>query len=163
MAFTILEGSTFCVSDELGDISEPTMGFFAHDTRFLSRWVLTINGARPLLLASRKVEYYSAAFFLRNPVVGGLEHDEISIARERFIGDWMQEQIVVSNHAQRRVAFELALEIGNDFADIFAVKAYDFSLGDPDRAEPLPRPSSPSTRRTTTSSSSRRATAASTG
>ena len=92
MPLTILEGSTFCVSDELGDISEPTMGLFAHDTRFLSRWVLTINGARPLMLSSRKVEYYSAAFFLRNPVVGDLAHDEISIARERFIGDSMQEQ-----------------------------------------------------------------------
>ena len=73
MALTILEGSTFCVSDELGDISEPTMGLFAHDTRFLSRWILTINGARPLQLSSRKVEYYSAAFFLRNPVVDDLE------------------------------------------------------------------------------------------
>ena len=143
MALTILEGSTFCVSDELGDISEPTMGLFADDTRFLSRWVLTINGARPLQLSSRKVEYYSAAFFLRNPVVGDLAHDEISIARERFIGDSMQEQLVVSNHAQRRLAFDLSLEIGNDFADIFAVKAYDFALGDPDRAGPLPPPVPP--------------------
>ena len=138
MPLTILEGSTFCVSDELGDISEPTMGFFAHDTRFLSRWALTINGARPLMLSSRKVEYYSAAFFLRNPVVGDLAHDEISIARERFIGDSMQEHLVVSNHARRRVAFDLSLEIGNDFADIFAVKAFDFALGDPDHARPLP-------------------------
>jgi glycogen debranching enzyme len=138
MPLTILEGSTFCVSDELGDISEPTMGLFAHDTRFLSRWVLTINGARPLVLSSRKVEYYSAAFFLRNPVVGDLGHDEVSIARERFISDSMQEHLVVSNHSTRRVAFDLSLEMGNDFADIFAVKAYDFSLGDPQRAEPLP-------------------------
>jgi glycogen debranching enzyme len=138
MALTILEGSTFCVSDERGDISEPTMGFFAHDTRFLSRWALTINGARPLILSSRKVEYYSAAFFLRNPVVGGLGHDEISIARERFIGDAMQEHLVVSNHSPRRVAFDLSLEIANDFADIFAVKAYDFALGDPEHAKPLP-------------------------
>ncbi len=143
MALTILEGSTFCVSDELGDISEPTMGLFADDTRFLSRWVLTINGKRPLQLSSRKVEYYSAAFFLRNPVVDGLEHDEISIARERFIGDAMQEHVVVSNHAQRRLSFDLSLEMGNDFADIFAVKAYDFSLGDPQHAEPLPPPVTP--------------------
>ena len=143
MPLTILEGSTFCVSDERGDIVEPTMGLFAHDTRFLSRWALTINGARPLILSSRKVEYYSAAFFLRNPVVGGLEHDEISIARERFIGDAMQELLVVSNHAPRRVAFDLALEMGNDFADIFAVKAYDFSLGDPAHAKPLPAPVAP--------------------
>jgi glycogen debranching enzyme len=143
MPLTILEGSTFGVSDERGDIVEPTMGLFAHDTRFLSRWALTINGAPPLILSSRKVEYYSAAFFLRNPVVGGLEHDEISIARERFIGDAMQEHLVVSNHSPRRVAFDLALEMGNDFADIFAVKAYDFSLGDPAHAKPLPPPVAP--------------------
>ena len=121
MALTILEGSTFCVSDERGDIVEPTMGFFAHDTRFLSRWALTINGARPLMLSSRKVEYYSAAFFLRNPVVGDLENDELSIGRERFVGQAMQEHIVVSNHSQRTISFELALELGNDFADIFSV------------------------------------------
>ena len=138
MPVTILEGSTFCVSDERGDIVEPTMGFFAHDTRFLSRWALTINGARPLMLASRKVEYYSAAFFLRNPVVGDLENDELSIGRERFVGDSMQEHIVVSNHSRRRISFDLALELGNDFADIFAVKEYDFALGDPERARPLP-------------------------
>jgi glycogen debranching enzyme len=139
VALTILEGSTFCVSDERGDIVEPTMGFFAHDTRFLSRWALTINGARPLMLSSRKVEYYSAAFFLRNPVIGDLEHDELSIGRERFVGDAMQEHIVVSNHSRRKVSFDLALELGNDFADIFAVKGYDFALGDPERAEPLPQ------------------------
>jgi glycogen debranching enzyme len=143
MPLTILEGSTFCVSDERGDIVEPTMGLFAHDTRFLSRWALTINGAPPLILSSRKVEYYSAAFFLRNPVVGGLEHDEVSIARERFIGDAMQEHLVVSNHSPRRVEFDLALEIGNDFADIFAVKAYDFSFGDRAHAKPLPPPVAP--------------------
>jgi glycogen debranching enzyme len=143
VALTILEGSTFCVSDERGDIVEPTMGFFAHDTRFLSRWALTINGARPLMLSSGKVEYYSAAFFLRNPVVGDLEHDELSIGRERFVGDAMQEHIVVSNHSRRKVSFDLALELGNDFADIFAVKEYDFALGDPERARPLPRPVPP--------------------
>jgi glycogen debranching enzyme len=143
LPLTILEGSTFCVSDERGDIVEPTMGFFAHDTRFLSRWALTINGARPLMLASRKVEYYSAAFFLRNPVVGDLENDELSIGRERFVGDSMQEHIVVSNHSRRRISFDLALELGNDFADIFAVKEYDFALGDPERARPLPQPVTP--------------------
>ena len=89
-------------------------------------------------LASRKVEYYSAAFFLRNPVVGDLAHDEISIGRERFVGDSMQEHIVVQNHSRRRLAFDLALELGNDFADIFAVKEYDFALGDPEHARPLP-------------------------
>jgi glycogen debranching enzyme len=138
LALTILEGSTFCVSDEGGDIAEPVMGLFANDTRYLSRWVLTINGACPLVLSSDKVDYFSAAFYLRNPIVGSLGPDEISVGRDRFVGDGMQEHIVVQNHAPRAVEFELALEIGADFADIFSVKAYDFALGDPARAPPLP-------------------------
>jgi glycogen debranching enzyme len=138
LPLTILEGSTFCVSDDRGDIAEPVMGLFANDTRFLSRWVLTINGARPLMLSSDKVDYFSAAFYLRNPVAGSLGPDELSIGRDRFVGDGMQEHIVVQNHAPRAVEFELALEIGADFADIFSVKAYDFALGDPEHAPPLP-------------------------
>jgi glycogen debranching enzyme len=138
VALTILEGSTFCVSDDRGDITEPVMGLFANDTRFLSRWLLTIDGARPLPLSSDRVDYFSAAFYLRNPMVNGLGPDEISIGRNRFVGDGMQEHIVVQNHASRRLEFELALELGTDFADIFAVKAYDFALGDPEHAPPLP-------------------------
>jgi glycogen debranching enzyme len=138
VTLTILEGSTFCVSDDRGDIVDSGMGLFADDTRFLSRWILTINGERPLRLSADKVEYFSAAFFLRNPIAGGLEQDVLSIGRDRFIGDGMQEHIVVQNHAPHRVEFELALEVATDFADIFAVKEHDFALGHPDKAPPLP-------------------------
>ena len=45
----ILDGNTFVVSDERGDIeaslTDPT-GLFSFDTRFLSRWVLTVDGQR---------------------------------------------------------------------------------------------------------------------
>jgi glycogen debranching enzyme len=138
VALTILEGSTFCVCDERGDLDGPTMGLFASDTRFLSRWILSVNGARPLLLSAAKVDYFSAAFYLRNPVAGGLGHDELSIARERFVGEGMQDHLVFQNHSRRQLEFEVSLEAGNDFADIFAVKEYDFALGDPEHARPLP-------------------------
>ena len=46
---SILDGNTFVVSDKRGDIeassTEPT-GLFSYDTRFLSTWVLTIDGNR---------------------------------------------------------------------------------------------------------------------
>ena len=116
------------------------MGLFADDTRFLSRWILTINGERPLQLSSDKVEYYSAAFYLRNPVAGGLEQDVLSIGRDRFIGDGMQEHIVVVNHAPHPVEFELALEVGTDFADIFAVKEHDFAARKPGHGAAASRP-----------------------
>ena len=45
----ILDGNTFVVSDERGDIeaspTDPT-GLFSFDTRFLSKWVLTVNDQR---------------------------------------------------------------------------------------------------------------------
>ena len=133
---TILEGATFCISDERGDIAEPTDGFFEADTRFLSRLVLTVNGASPLLLSHGRVEYYSAAWFLRNPPVGGLASDEVSIERRRFVGRDMQEHVILTNHAGHPVELEVGLEFGADFADIFAVKAFDAALGDPGRALP---------------------------
>src|SRR5204863_5042162 len=82
---TILEGSTFCICDDVGDIDRRTHGFYSEDTRFLSALRLRLNDARPLLLSSGKVEYFSAAFFLRNPLAGGLEQDVVSILRERFV------------------------------------------------------------------------------
>ena len=137
---TILEGSTFCICDEIGDLDARTSGFFAEDTRVLSRLELRINGARPLLLSSGKVEYFSAAFYLRNPVAEGLAQDVLSIARERFVGDGMQDNLLLRNESPAPVAFELRLEVGTDFADIISVKEHDFALGDPLRARPLPPP-----------------------
>ncbi|HEU5065105.1 MAG TPA: glycogen debranching N-terminal domain-containing protein [Gaiellaceae bacterium] len=138
MAITILEGSNFCISDQNGDFTFATSGLYAYDTRFLSRLELTINGERPLLLSAGKAEYYSAAYFLRNPPAGELAQDTVSIGRHRFVGEGMQDHLRVQNQSPEKVSFELALEFESDFADIFAVKNYDFALGDPLRAIPLP-------------------------
>jgi glycogen debranching enzyme len=135
---TVLEGSTFCISDERGDIAADTSGFFAHDTRFLSRLVLRIDGERPLLLSSGRVGHYAAAFYLRNPAVNGLPIDSLSVARERFVGTGLQERITVRNETMQALRFSVALEVGADFADIITVKHYDFSLGDPLHAPELP-------------------------
>jgi glycogen debranching enzyme len=138
MALTILEGSTFCVCDHRGDFGWPTSGFFAKDMRFLSVYELTINGETPLLLSSDQVEYFSAAFYLRNPRAGGLASDVLSVARERFVGEGMQDALRIENHTMDAISFDVALRFGSDFADIFAVKDYDFALGDPGAADPLP-------------------------
>ncbi|MGH3110035.1 MAG: amylo-alpha-1,6-glucosidase [Gaiellaceae bacterium] len=137
---TILEGSTFCICDDRGDIGAETSGFFAHDTRFLSRLELLVDGARPLLLSSGRVEHFAAAFYLRNATANGLPHDALSIARERFVGTGMQERIAVRNESMKRVEFELSLELCADFADIISVKLHDFALGDPEHAPELPPP-----------------------
>src|SRR5437870_2334527 len=136
----ILEGATFCICDEVGDLHHQGEGLFSEDTRYLSRFKLTIDGHRPLLLSSDKIEYFSAAFFMRNPLSGGLDQDVLSIRRERFVGEGMQDSFAVQNQGMTPVEFDFELEVATDFADIFAVKDYDFALGDPLRAKPLPEP-----------------------
>src|SRR6188474_2036807 len=137
---TILEGSTFCISDDRGDIAAETSGFFAHDTRFLSRLVLRVGGSTPLLLSSGRVEHFQAAFYLRNGTSNGLPKDAISISRERFVGTGLQEKVALRNESTERIELEVALEAEADFADIISVKLHDFSLGDPEHAQPLPPP-----------------------
>jgi glycogen debranching enzyme len=138
--FTILEGSTFCICDDIGDVGDETSGLFSKDTRFLSRLTLTLNGAPPLPLSAGKVEYFSAAFFLRNPLAGGLLQDQVSITRERFVGEGMQDIVILENRSIDPVEVELGLDFAADFADILSVKEHDFALGDPLRARPLPEP-----------------------
>jgi glycogen debranching enzyme len=137
---TILEGSTFCISDDRGDIAAETSGFFAHDTRFLSRLVLSVGGAQPLLLSSGRVQHFQAAFYLRNRTVDGIPKDSLSIARERFVGTGMQERISIRNESASPISLDVALEAEADFADIISVKHHDFSLGDPELAQELPPP-----------------------
>ena len=140
MTLTILEGSNFCICDESGDIVAGSAGFYADDTRHLSRLMLTIDGERPSLLTSEKVEYFSAAFYLRNRVAGRLPKDALLIGRERFVGNGMQDHVVITNHAASRVSFEAALELEADFADILTVKEHEFALGEPFGARALPQP-----------------------
>ena len=52
----------------------------------------------------------------------------------------MQERITVRNESMEPLEVEVALEAEADFADIISVKLHDFSLGDPEHAQPLPPP-----------------------
>jgi glycogen debranching enzyme len=132
-SLTVLDGSTFCVCDERGDVDglATASGFFASDTRFLSRSVLTLGGARLEPLSHDQPAPHIAAFVLRNALVDGLEPNELSVERERFVGDCMEERITVENHGRRDVEVELALELEADFADIFVVKALEPGFGTP--------------------------------
>ena len=143
MSLTVLDGSTFCVCDERGDVDglATASGFFASDTRFLSRSVLTLGGGRLDPLSHDHPTPHVASFVLRNPLAAGLQPNELVIERERFVGDCMEERIAVENHSHRRVDVELGLELAADFADIFVVKSLEPGFGQPvDETLPVARP-----------------------
>jgi glycogen debranching enzyme len=121
----ILEGNTFVVSDDKGDIeassTDPT-GLFSFDTRFLSRWVLTVNGQRLTPLSTDDLQYFQARFFLV-PGSGTVYVDsKLSVIREREVADGFREQVRVLNHENDAVELEIRIEAASDFADLFEVK-----------------------------------------
>jgi glycogen debranching enzyme/putative sterol carrier protein len=121
----ILEGSTFVTSDDRGDIAgTPTTphGLFAFDTRFLSRWALTVDGQSPSSLSVDDLRYNAAQFFLA-PSTGTTYIDApMSVIRRREIGQTMTETIIVLNHSPEPLSVHLRLEVDADFADLFEVK-----------------------------------------
>jgi glycogen debranching enzyme len=121
----ILEGNTFVVSDERGDVeaslTDPT-GLFSFDTRFLSKWVLTINGERLHALSVDDLQYFEARFFLV-PGTGTVYVDaKLSVIRQRAVGDGFSETLTILNHDDKPAQLEVHVEVGADFADLFEVK-----------------------------------------
>jgi glycogen debranching enzyme len=115
----------FVVSDTRGDIeaslTDPT-GLFSYDTRFLSKWVLTINGDRMSPLSVDDLEYFESRFFLV-PGTGTVYIDaKLSVIRRRAVGNGFHEELTILNHASESVELSVRLDAGCDFADLFEVK-----------------------------------------
>jgi glycogen debranching enzyme len=122
---SILDGSTFVVSDRRGDVDagpDTPHGLFYRDTRFLSRWRLTVNGGSPEVLSTEDVDYFAAQFFLYPPTGTVYKNPYVSVIRKRKVGDGFHEDVTVMNHDREPAEVELRLEAGSDFADLFEVK-----------------------------------------
>src|SRR6266545_7955702 len=122
---SILDGSTFVVSDRSGDVDagpDQPHGLFYKDTRFLSRWKLTVDGVAPETLSTDDVDYFASQFFLYPPTGTVYKNPYLSIVRKRFVGDGFHEDLTVFNHGQEPTEVELRLEAAADFADLFEVK-----------------------------------------
>jgi glycogen debranching enzyme len=121
----ILDGNTFVVSDSRGDIeaslTDPT-GLFSFDTRFLSQWVLTVNGQRLTPLSTDDLQYFETRFFLV-PGTGTVYVDsKLSVIRRRAVGNGFREELQILNHDEKPVDLTVRIDAGSDFADLFEVK-----------------------------------------
>jgi glycogen debranching enzyme len=121
----ILDGNTFVVSDERGDIeaslTDPT-GLFSFDTRFLSKWVLTVNGERLGALSVDDLQYFETRFFLV-PGTGTVYIDaKLSVIRLRSVANGFHEELTILNHSDKTAVLDVRLDAASDFADLFEVK-----------------------------------------
>src|SRR5215510_515648 len=122
---SILDGSTFLVSSENGDIqagpNQPE-GLFFKDTRHLSLWKLTVNNVDMEVLSTDTIEYYFAQFFCVPPTGTIYENPTLSVVRRRLVGEGFVEEVTVMNHSTQEQAIEVDLRAGADFADLFEIK-----------------------------------------
>ncbi|WP_433648861.1 glycogen debranching N-terminal domain-containing protein [Micromonospora zamorensis] len=122
---SILDGNTFLVSDRRGDI-EPSYdfptGLFSFDTRFLSKWVLTLDGQRLHALSVDDTESYRTKFFLAPGEPTHYLDAKASVIRSRAIVGSFAEELTVLNHTEADVEFTVRIDIAADFADLFEIK-----------------------------------------
>lgn len=118
-------GSHFLVMDEAGMMPGGTnfgYGLYVDDTRYLSGWSWTINGAEPTLLAASTEEGYAGHFSYSNKEVGHLPEQKLLFQREVLINNGVFEKITLTNFDLQSVDVNLALNVGADFADMFEVR-----------------------------------------
>lgn len=130
--FVLKHDDTFVMIDSHGDIgADPggPDGVFDSDTRCLSRLVLSIEGAQPLLLGSDvRDDNLNLYVDLTNPdiVRGGrivLPKDTVHVSRTCFVRDGaLRQRIAIVNHGLDPLSIVVALEIDSDFADVFEVR-----------------------------------------
>ncbi|MEU5950216.1 glycogen debranching N-terminal domain-containing protein [Micromonospora sp. NPDC047465] len=121
----LLDGNTFVVSEETGDIdASPTIptGFFSFDTRFLSKWILSINDQRVNALTVEEVEYFESRFVVVPILPNPLLDVGVSAIRDRSIGGSFTERLTVINHEPEPVDLRIRIDVESDFADLFEIK-----------------------------------------
>jgi glycogen debranching enzyme len=104
-------------------------GFFARDTRFVSRYELLLNGLPPMLLNSAPTRFFAARHEFTNPPLldadGSIPRHSISLRLDRSLAGGLHEDYELVSYATRPVGLVLSVRIDSDFADVFEVKDHD--------------------------------------
>src|SRR4030095_5250435 len=119
---SIMDGNEFVVGDARGDIEDSptdTLGLFRDDTRFLSRWVLTINNLRPKLLSTDDLAYDRVNCLLALSTGTIYLDSRLSVQRQRSVGDGFHEELTLVNHDKQPVELIVRLAAAAGLRDLF--------------------------------------------
>ncbi len=150
---TLKDDDLFLLTDTIGNIMgsciaddrSASMGVFCHDTRYLSRLELQIEGRSPILLSSTADKGFVLSVLCTNPHLGDaskgdeIKADTIGIKREMVLNGGLFEEIEVANYGTVPVSFELSLSFDADFVDLFQIRGFNRGQrGQVLRSLPLP-------------------------
>src|SRR3979411_2891537 len=114
-------------------LPQDDLGFYAHATRFVSGYSVTVNGLKPLLLDAITVEHFSARHEFMTPALrvgpgtsdgadGLLPEGSVGFRLERTILEGVHEDYDLTSYATYPVRLLLEIQIESDFADVFDVR-----------------------------------------
>jgi glycogen debranching enzyme len=125
-------GDTFALFDQYGDI-RPSLkgeaGLYHDGTRFVSRFLLEFEGARPFLLSSTvRDDNDQLSVALTNPDLCRegrvyMPMGSLHLAWRKFL--WMgtlYQELRVENHGMQPVEATIGMQFAADFADIYEVR-----------------------------------------
>ena len=128
---TLIDGKTFLSTNVAGDIMPPgaaDVGFFFHDTRFLSHLELRVNSRQAIVLSSStektfvsQIELTAARANLRESF--DLPENTIHIRRQQLLSSetfFDRFTFLNFNHSPVKISVELLFDA--DFADVFEVR-----------------------------------------
>jgi len=126
----IKEGEQFLAMDTLGEMdgreSSP-LGLWALDTRFLSRFEMTMNGRPCVVLAWAAERGYAVTMEYTNLELRPagrprIPQATIHLRRTRFIADRVYDRLRVRNFGQHPVELVFEYTFDADFRDVFEVR-----------------------------------------
>ena len=120
----MVEGAAFLVSAPNGDVDpHRAEGFFFRETRFLSRWELTVNGRTPEALALSAPDPYRATLVSQAAPQASRGDSTLLVLRHRFVGRGLLEDLVVRNLSDEAAYCAVELAFDADFAELHAVRS----------------------------------------
>jgi glycogen debranching enzyme len=129
---SLKHGDVFAVLDHYGDIrpiEEGDEGLYYDGTRFLSRFMLEMDGARPLLLGSTvRDDNDQLTVTLTNPDVFQGDHiyrpaNSLHVSKKIFLFEGaLYQEIRLENYSFETVETVLRLRFAADYNDIYEVR-----------------------------------------
>ncbi len=128
----IKQENLFLISDDDGNLYPECscgMGLYFNDTRFLSGWVLKLEGLIPTLLSFSAERNYMAQIEFMNPQLtleSGqvVPQETVYFSIMRAIGHVVRDKIRVVNYNPFPVSLHFSLAFHADYSDIFIVRGF---------------------------------------
>lgn len=112
-----VRGTTFLVTDAFGDAAAGTEGFYVDDTRHLSRWRLSVDGAPLRLLGGHGTDVVLA------PATARGEDPGCTVFRGQAVdAGVLTERLRIRSHRHAPSTVVVTYEVAADFADQFELR-----------------------------------------